>query len=63
MLPGVICTLRYIYIMDTEARTPKKDIIRAASYHRRDYDLSVIRINPHDHEVLHSRALNVAWTT
>ncbi|GLA26489.1 hypothetical protein M752DRAFT_217547 [Aspergillus phoenicis ATCC 13157] len=33
---------------------PENEIIELASYHRRDFDLAVIRINPHDHEHVRS---------
>ncbi|KAI2822907.1 hypothetical protein CBS63078_6805 [Aspergillus niger] len=33
---------------------PENEIIELTSYHRRDFDLAVIRINPHDHE--HARS-------
>ncbi|PLB50320.1 hypothetical protein P170DRAFT_405284 [Aspergillus steynii IBT 23096] len=34
------------------------DILRIASYHRRDYDLAVLRINPGDHDQVRSSLLS-----
>ena len=37
--------------------THHNSIIRVASYHRKDFELAVVRINPHDHERIHTSIL------
>ncbi|PYH40068.1 F-box protein [Aspergillus saccharolyticus JOP 1030-1] len=37
---------------------PVKDVVRIASYHRRDFDLAVVRTNPSDHDQIRSSLLS-----
>ncbi|OJJ85467.1 uncharacterized protein ASPGLDRAFT_24498 [Aspergillus glaucus CBS 516.65] len=43
-----------------ESCTREKNIIRVASYNRRDFDFAVARINPHEHERTHDSVLQPA---
>ncbi|KAF3028383.1 hypothetical protein E8E15_004270 [Penicillium rubens] len=39
------------------------EVIRVTSYHRRDFDLAVARINPHDHSQVRSSLLRIIRAT
>jgi hypothetical protein len=47
----------------TSTYKSEMEVIRVTSYHRRDFDLAVARINPHDHSQVRSSLLRIIRAT